>query len=45
MDQAFIQPLNLQDQQLLLDEISRQSNLVHQIGLTPAQVNYKNATV
>lgn len=39
IEQAFIQPLSLQDQQILFDDLQKQSrNIAHQYGLTPAKV-------
>lgn len=39
IEQAFIQPLSLQDQQILFDDLLKQNrNIAHQYGLTPAKV-------
>lgn len=39
IEQAFIQPLSLQDQQILFDDLQKQNrNIAHQYGLTPAKV-------
>ncbi|EDW09782.1 CCR4-NOT transcription complex subunit 11 [Drosophila mojavensis] len=39
IEQAFIQPLSLQDQQILFDDLQKQNrNIAHQYGLTPAKL-------
>lgn len=40
MDLAFVQPLNLQDQKLLLNELSKNPFFVYQIRLTPDKVTF-----
>ncbi|ALC42648.1 CG13567 [Drosophila busckii] len=39
IQQAFIQPLSLQDQQILFDDLLKQNrNIAHQYGLTPSKL-------
>ncbi|SPP73218.1 blast:CCR4-NOT transcription complex subunit 11 [Drosophila guanche] len=39
IEQAFLQPLSLQDQQILFDDLLKQnSDIAHQYGLTPAKL-------
>lgn len=39
IEQAFLQPLSLQDQQILFDDLLKQNtDIAHQYGLTPAKV-------
>lgn len=44
MELAFTQPLNLQDQKLLLNELAKNPFFVYQIRLTPDKVSKQNRT-
>lgn len=44
MEMAFTQPLNLQDQKLLLNELVKNPFFVYQIRLTPDKVRHKRQT-